>query len=72
MSSREGHAIRVVGDVASEVVAPLGWLARLGTLEDVVHRDLAIVGVIVQDEFTHDVITRPGAAGAVHVVFDTT
>jgi hypothetical protein len=30
---------------------------------------LDLVDVIVQDEYTHDVVTR---AGDVHVVFDTT
>lgn len=44
---------------------------RLATLEDVVRRpDLALIEVIVQDEYTHDVIVRRGDAR--YLVFDTT
>jgi hypothetical protein len=46
-------------------------VAGLATLEDVVRRpDLALVEVIVQDEYTHDVIVRRGDAR--YLVFDTT
>ena len=43
--------------------------ARLETLEDVIAAKLDIVDVIVQDEYTHDVIVR--RAGD-YLVFDTT
>lgn len=45
-------------------------LERLATLGDVVRWSRAIAAVIVQDEFTHDVVVpwRPGA----WLVFDTT
>lgn len=66
MSPRE---VRSVGAVGPEVISPLGWLARLDTLEDVLRRGLTILDVVVQDEYTHDVVTRHGP---VHVVFDTT
>jgi hypothetical protein len=45
-------------------------LDGIQTLEDVLARGFDIVDVIVQDEFTHDVIARPG--GESFVVFDTT
>jgi len=61
------HTLRAVGavDVAQwQVVAPFA------TLEDVVRwGGGALVDVVVQDEYTHDVIV---AAGASFVVFDTT
>ena len=45
--------------------------AQLATLEDVVRRpELALVDVVVQDEYTHDVIVTGGPAG--FLVFDTT
>lgn len=61
------HRLRAVGkvDLAHwQVVAPFQ------TLEDVVRwGGGAIVEIVVQDEYTHDVIA---AAGAGFVVFDTT
>ncbi len=57
--------VRVVG---AAPVVPLA--SRLDTLEDVVRTGWDLVDVIVQDEFTHDVIVRgPHAA---FLVFDTT
>lgn len=45
-------------------------IARLATLEDVIrHPGLLLLDVIVQDEYTHDVIV---AAGDAFLVFDTT
>ncbi|HET9624806.1 MAG TPA: hypothetical protein VFP84_25740 [Kofleriaceae bacterium] len=60
---------RAVGGAAvpAEVAAAV---AGLGLLEDVIrHPALRLVDVIVQDEYTHDVVV---AAGAGFVVFDTT
>jgi len=58
------------GAVERELAAAVG---RLDTLEDVLHWGAAtrwdVVDVIVQDEFTHDVIAK-GPAG--YLVFDTT
>ena len=61
--------LRQIGDVAPEIVASLRYAERLDTLEDVLHRGIAVVEIIVQDEYTHDVVCR---AGEVFVVFDTT
>jgi hypothetical protein len=58
--------LRVVGAIDP---APLQLLARFETLEDVLRWGGAIVDLIVQDEYTHDVVT---AAGAGFAVFDTT
>lgn len=41
----------------------------IATLEDVLARGFDIVDVIVQDEYTHDVVARRGES---FVVFDTT
>jgi hypothetical protein len=61
--------LRTCGGVSSQQVAPLAWVAQLETLEDVLRRGLPIVDVVVQDEYTHDVVT---IAGELHVVFDST
>jgi hypothetical protein len=47
----------------------LAWISKLETLEDVIRRGLAIEDVVVQDEYTHDVVTW---AGERYVVFDAT
>ena len=66
--------------IAPERIARLVQAARLDTLEDVVRFGFAqrpawqLVDVIVQDEFTHDVVIAtqtPGPAPA-FLVFDTT
>ncbi|MEO7736231.1 MAG: hypothetical protein ABIY55_35055 [Kofleriaceae bacterium] len=69
------HALRIVGQGAGP--AELAWAqvaTRLATLEDVLRVGFLqrpaweLVDVIVQDEFTHDVIVR----GPGYLVFDTT
>jgi hypothetical protein len=66
--------MRVVGDVSPAVVASLSVFDRARTLEDVLGwangRDAELVDVIVQDEFTHDVIVR--APAPAFLAFDTT
>ena len=57
------------GDVAPERAASLAWVLHLQTLEEVLRRDLQLVEVVTQDEYTNDVVTR---SGDVYVVFDTT
>ena len=57
------------GTIGPERAAALAWVLRLQTLEEVLRPGLDLVDVIVQDEYTHDVVTR---AKDVHVVFDTT
>jgi len=66
---RVSRELRIVGEVSGDLVAPLAHLTRLDTLEDVLHRGLEVLDVIVQDEYTHDVVCR---TRDVFVIFDTT
>ena len=68
---RPVRALRVVGDVASTVVAKHEAATRLDTLEDVLRWGGHVVEVIVQDEYCHDVVVR-GHADDGWLVFDTT
>jgi hypothetical protein len=52
-----------------ESSASLAWISKLETLEDVLRRGLSILDVVVQDEYTHDIVTRVGER---YVVFDAT
>ncbi len=62
-------ALRAVG-AAEATPALAAQVERLATLEDVIRRPgLALLDVVVQDEYTHDVVV---AAGAVYLVFDST
>lgn len=64
-------APRVIGTPpAAEHAARLAVAARAETLEDVLAAGFEIVEVVVQDEFTHDVVAR--GAGATYLCFDTT
>jgi len=67
--ARSARPLRTCGDVSPQRVASLAWVAQLETLEDVLHRELSIADVIVQDEYTHDVIVH---AGELYLVFDST
>ena len=59
-------ALRTVG---SALASP-ALIAGLATLEDIIRRPgFTLLDVIVQDEYTHDVVV---AAGASFLVFDTT
>jgi hypothetical protein len=60
--------LRVVGAVMPDLVARLEIVTKLETLEDVLHWGGDIADVIVQDEYTHDVVLRHPA----FLVFDTT
>ena len=60
--------LRVVGDVDPALVARLEPVATLETLEQVLRWGGEIVDVIVQDEYTHDVVVCEIA----FLVFDTT
>jgi hypothetical protein len=70
------RALRVVGAVADELAAGAAVATRLDTLEGILRFGFAqrpaweIAGVVVQDEFTHDVIVTGPAPG--FLVFDTT
>jgi hypothetical protein len=46
-------------------------VAPLQTLADVIAAGFEVVDVVVQDEFTHDVVVRHAAHADVHLVFDT-
>jgi len=63
------RSLRPVGSVAPEARARVAHAACAVSLEDVLRAGFEIVEVVVQDEFTHDVITR---ANETFVVFDTT
>jgi hypothetical protein len=63
--------VRVVGELPSEIIARLATATKVGTIGEVLLLSLGdIVDVIVQDEYTHDVVVR--AAAPAHLVFDTT
>jgi len=77
MLRRMTRELRIAGDgLSPDVVARVAVAPRLDTLEDLVRCGLAqrppweLVEVVVQDEFTHDVIVR-GPEPA-FLVFDTT
>ncbi len=66
--------LRLTAEIAPERVALVAAASRLGTLEDVLAYGLArqwdVVEVVVQDEYTHDVIIA--TPHAIVLVFDTT
>ena len=63
-------SLRAVGSITAAACARLAPVARFATLEDVVAWPAGtLVDVIVQDEFTHDVVVRAVDA---YVCFDTT
>jgi hypothetical protein len=66
----DARALRVVGSVPADQVERLAAAGRLASLEDLVRVGFDVVDVIVQDEYTHDVIAR-GREPA-FLCFDTT
>ncbi|MBA3540064.1 MAG: hypothetical protein H0T79_10580 [Deltaproteobacteria bacterium] len=64
------HTVRGIG-VGSAVLAGLTVATTLATLEDVLRAGFDVVEVVVQDEFTHDVVASLGHAPP-YVCFDTT
>ena len=62
--------LRIIGEVASEARAKHAAATKLDTLEDILRWGAHVVDVVVQDEYTHDVIARGHADG--FLVFDTT
>jgi hypothetical protein len=62
--------VRIVGAIGSDLAGRLAVVEKFQTLEDVLRWSGEVSDVIVQDEYTHDVIMR-GPAHA-FVVFDTT
>ena len=67
---RESRELRVVGDIARDVLAAHAPATRLDTLEEVLHWGGHVLEVVVQDEYNHDVIVQGHAGG--FLVFDTT
>ncbi|HEU0035644.1 MAG TPA: hypothetical protein VFQ53_33765 [Kofleriaceae bacterium] len=63
--------LRVVGAIAPSTIDKLALAGRLETLEDVLRWGGDVVEVVVQDEYTHDVIVTHATAPA-FLVFDTT
>ncbi len=63
------RSLRTCGEISVQRAAPLAWVAQLDTLEDVLQRGLSIADVVVQDEYTHDIVTT---VGELYVVFDST
>jgi hypothetical protein len=61
-------SLRVIGDVPAALVAQLQPVVRLETLEDVLHWGGDVAEIVIQDEYTHDVVL----AAPAHLVFDTT
>jgi hypothetical protein len=66
-----------VGDVPQRVLEETrAFVAKQRTLEDVVRGVLlaggALCDVVVQDEYTHDVVVRPTATSKHFLVYDTT
>lgn len=66
------RTLRPVGSVPAATLTDLAHASRLETLEDVLRAGFDVLDVVVQDEFTHDVVTRGRAGVPVFVVFDTT
>lgn len=66
--------LRIVGEIAPERAALVAHASHLATLEDVLDHGLVrhwdVAEVIVQDEYTHDVIVA--TPWSVILVFDTT
>lgn len=66
-----------VGDVSEQALeSARAFVASQRTLEDVVRSVLfaggALHDVVVQDEYTHDVVVRPTASSEHFLVYDTT
>lgn len=64
--------LRVVGDVPPVKVSALASATRLATLEDVLRWGGDVLAVVVQDEYTHDVVVRGPGGSDGFLVFDTT
>jgi hypothetical protein len=70
--ARRVSTLRVVGEVAATRVSALASVTRLATLEDVLRWGGDVLEVVVQDEYTHDVVVRAPGGGDGFLVFDTT
>ena len=65
--------LRLVGVIDARLVGTLGATTSFETLADLVRWPLGMIAdVVIQDEYTHDVIVRISSHASVHLVFDTT
>ncbi|MGE0395492.1 MAG: hypothetical protein AB7T06_02115 [Kofleriaceae bacterium] len=65
--------LRTVGVIDAHLVDSLAAATSFDTLEDLVRWPLGMIAdVVIQDEFTHDVIVRITSHACAHLVFDTT
>jgi len=55
-------------DLTPEIAKEVG---SLQTLAEVIRAGFEVVDVVIQDEFSHDVVVRRANLGPVHLVFDT-
>jgi hypothetical protein len=62
--------LRAVGSISEPLLARHASAAGLETLEDILRWGGYVLAVVVQDEYTHDVVVRGHAPG--FLVFDTT
>ena len=62
------RALRAVGAIDEATLARHASATRLDTLEDVLHWGGHVLEVVVQDEYTHDVLVERDG----FLVFDTT
>jgi len=46
-------------------------VSSLKTLAEIIRAGFEVVDVVIQDEFSHDVVVRRASLGLVHLVFDT-
>ncbi|MBA3819430.1 MAG: hypothetical protein H0X17_11100, partial [Deltaproteobacteria bacterium] len=63
--SPTGRALRAVGAIDDADLARHAAATRLATLEDVLRAGGHVLSVIVQDEYTHDVVVTFAHAGGV-------
>jgi hypothetical protein len=65
--------LRTVGVIDARLVGTLTAATSFDTLEAVVRWPLGMISdVVIQDEYTHDVIVRISSHASAHIVFDTT
>jgi hypothetical protein len=67
--ARGMRTLRAIGTVDADTLARLAPATSFDTLEDLLAWTHDLVEVIVQDEFTHDVVMRVAPA---YLAFDTT
>jgi len=65
--------LRTVGVIDAHLVGSVIAATSFDTLEELVRWPLGMIqDVVIQDEYTHDVIVRIASHVSAHLVFDTT